>query len=150
VQWSLHSAKLGNFAPAACISHLCQVQWPLHLAKVVILPSVLTPSARQKKNSKNIKDTLPSVGPAALCKEFTKKRLCRVPILGHSANLHQASGAMTALLPSAREKTLGKEPLPINFSPSALCRVPHSAKALPSAKGPLPSVPGTRQRGRIQ
>jgi hypothetical protein len=79
-----------------------------------------------------------------------EKRLCWVPILGHSANLRQASGAMTAPLPSAREKALGKEHLSINFFLSALCRVQHSAKALPSAKGPLPSVPGTRQRGRIQ
>ena len=37
-------------------------------------------------------------------------------------------------------KALGKDPLPRNFLPRGLCRVLHSAKPLPSAKGSLPSV----------
>ena len=54
--------------------------------------------------------------------------LCRVPDKRHSA----------------------KRALPINFLPCVLCRVPHSAKALPSAIWPLPSASGTRQRTWIQ
>jgi hypothetical protein len=80
---------------------------------------------------KKLKTTLPS---AALYRRSAKnskkkeKNLCRVSILGRSAKLRQETDAV-----------------PINFFPSALCQVRHSAKALPSANLPLP----TRQSGRI-
>ena len=54
--------------------------------------------------------------------------LCRVPATWHSAKI----------------------PLPTTSLPSGLCREPHSAKPLPTAKVPLPSAAGTRQRRRIQ
>ena len=43
------------------------------------------------------------------------------------------------------KKHPAKKSLPTNFLPEALCRVLHPAKALPSAKYPLPSAFGTRQ-----
>ena len=55
--------------------------------------------------------------------EALGKRLCRVPNNWHSAKPPLLSGAL----------------------PSGVCRVLHSAKALPSANRPLPSVTGTRQ-----
>ena len=77
----------------------------------------------------------PSTGPApwrsllfAECLQGSRQSLCRVPDKRHST----------------------KRALPINFLPCVLCRVPHSAKALPSAIWPLPSASGTRQRTWIQ
>ena len=58
----------------------------------------------------------------------TRQILCRVPATWHSAKI----------------------PLPTTSLPSGLCREPHSAKPLPTAKVPLPSAAGTRQRRRIQ
>ena len=54
--------------------------------------------------------------------------LCRVPDKKHSA----------------------KPCLPINFLPSALCRVRHSAKPLPSVFPALPSAAGTQQSAGFQ
>ena len=58
----------------------------------------------------------------------TRQILCRVPATWHSTKI----------------------PLPTTSLPSGLCREPHSAKPLPTAKVPLPSASGTRQRRRIQ
>ena len=57
----------------------------------------------------------------------TRQRLCRVPEKKHSAKMVS----------------------PSLFLPCLICRVPHSANPLPSAKGSLPSVFGTRQSTRV-
>ena len=64
----------------------------------------------------------------AECWRDTRQRLYRVSDMWHSA----------------------KKPLPMGSLPTALCRVRHSAKPLPSAIGALPSALSTRQRARLQ
>jgi len=115
---------------------LCRVPPISHSAKRPPLPSVVgltlgkegglcrVPSVRR-----SAKRPSSSIGAArqlffAEWLTGTRQSLCRVPDKRHSA----------------------KRPLPSPALPSALCRGLHSAKALPSVYGDLPSVTGTRQR----
>jgi hypothetical protein len=77
----------------------------------------------------------PSPSPGAVTAVF----LCRV-----------LSGTRQTSLPSAREKTLGKEGFADALCAEPFCRVRHSAKALPSVFAALPSASGTQQSLRIR
>ena len=79
------------------------------------------PSARRRHSAKCPPRVAPH-GRYAEC-QGSRQSLCRVPEIRHSA----------------------KPTLPSEALPSALCRVLHSAKPLPSANRPLLSVTGTRQ-----
>ena len=120
---------------------LCRVPWPWHTAKLAECQShgtrqrfflkkekISLPSARVWHSAKNFfkKAKRPLELTSNFFAEFwrdTRQRLYRVPDMWHSA----------------------KKPLP-----TALCRVRHSAKPLPSAIGALPSaLNSTRQRARL-
>ena len=75
--------------------------------------------------------------------------LCRVPdtsALGKGCRQVDGSRYLCRVLAWHSAKI----PLPTLSLPSGLCREPHSAKPLPTAKVPSPSAAGTRQRRRIQ
>jgi hypothetical protein len=68
---------------------------------------------------------------------------------GHSAKPPSPSpGVVTAafLCRVPEKKNLAKKALPMHCLPSLLCRVPHSAKPLPSVFKASPSASGTRQK----
>ena len=104
--------------------------------------------------------TLLSAGQGHSAKNFFLKKiknLCRVPAgLALGKETINGAGAVTVAflcrVPRGSRQSLCRVPdkkhsaktaLPINFLPCVLCRVPHSAKALPSTIWPLPSASGT-------
>ena len=152
---SLHSAKLGIFPSRA---QLCRVlawhsaKWP----NLCWVPA-LGKDFFFKKRKCRVPDT------SALGEEFFKKKISFAECL---TRRHSANGAVKLMAPvTFAEWWCGtrqilcrvpatwhsaKIPLPTTSLPSGLCREPHSAKPLPTAKVPLPSAAGTRQRRRIQ
>ena len=117
-----HGLALGKEIFFKKIKNICRAPHGLALGKEIFkkklkksLPSACRVGTRQSDHQwdrrRDGSFSLPSV-PGALGK------LCRVPDKIHSA----------------------KRALPINFLPCVLCRVPHSAKALPSAIWPLQSA----------
>ena len=136
-------SKAGNLGHSA--SQLCQVPWARHSVKKIQKNcfAECLPTALGKENPKNRKQALPSARCRhstkhlkkthffavtvtwlsqrlffTECRRGTRKILCRVPDMRHSAN----------------------KPLLWRDMPTALCRVQHLAKALPSAKPSLPSA----------
>ena len=104
----------------------CLLQW--NIKKIIILGVFAEchgQGTRQSFFQKKSRNSLPSAWAGALGKVFfLKKKLCRVPDLGHSAKKFQKKKS----LPSARSETLGKE---FFLKKINLCRVPnirHSAK----------------------
>jgi hypothetical protein len=77
----------------------------------------------------------PSPSPGSVTDAF----LCRVP-----------TGTRQSLCQVPDKKYSTKKPLPMYSSSSPLCRVPHSAKRLPSVFQGLPSASGTQQSARFR
>jgi hypothetical protein len=95
-------------------------------------------------------DPLPSVAGQTLGKDNSTKPLSLSPGAVTAAFLCRVlSGTRQTSLPSVREKHSAKKALAMHCVPSLLCRVRHSAKALPSVFAALPSASGTQQSLQI-
>jgi len=116
-----HSAKNFSKKNAECLTRQ-------HSAKIFSKKKISFAECLTRRHSAKggVKFTAPVTFAESWC--GTRQILCRVPATWHSAKI----------------------PLPTTSLPSGLCRERHSAKPLPTAKVPLPSAAGTRQRRRIQ
>ena len=141
--------KFDNFAECLCkntrqsglhmsAEHpLCRVLKSWHSAKIWKFAECQDPTlgkattwrdpGRPFRHSAKMPPRVTPRGSYAEC-QGTRQRLCRVLEIRHSA----------------------KTTVPWEALPSGVCRVLHSAKSLPSANWPLPSVTGTRQSGWIR
>ena len=150
-----HGLALGKEFFLKKIKNLCRVPSGLALGKENFqkknkssLPSVFRVGARQRIFFKKIKNLCRAPHGLALGKEILKKikKIFAECLQGwHSAKWPSTRPApwwslFFAECPrGTRQIHSAKSVLPINFLSCVLCRVPHSAKALPSASG-------TRQR----
>ena len=115
-----HSAKNFSKKNAECLTRQ-------HSAKNFSKKNSFAECLTRRHSAKGaVKLTAPVTFAECWC--GTRQILCRVPATWHSAKI----------------------PLPTTSLPSGLCRELHSAKPLPTAKVPLLSAAGTRQRRRIQ
>ena len=115
-----HSAKIFFKKNAECLTRQ-------HSAKNFSKKNSFAECLTRRHSAKGaVKLTAPVTFAECWC--GTRQILCRVPATWHSAKI----------------------PLPTTSLPSGLCRELHSAKPLPTAKVPLSSAAGTRQRRRIQ
>jgi hypothetical protein len=91
-----------------------------------------------------------------LCRGPLEQTLGKISLFAECQRRHSAKdpspslGAVTVTFLCRDKKYSAKRLLPMYSSPSVLCQVLHSAKALPSVKYHLPSVSDTRQRSCVR
>ena len=134
VSWPWHSAKLGSRDP---ISQLCRVPEPWHSAKIFF-------------KKKKILCRVQEYGTRQRIFKKKEKFLCRVPLRWHSAKRpSELTSVFFAECWRDTRQRLYRVPNMWHSAkkslPTALCRVRHSAKPLPSVFRALPSAASTRQ-----
>jgi hypothetical protein len=132
-----HSAKGLEKGPTGGLFAECRST--RHSAKSPPLPSAYESSRHRDWRWGPLDPSLPRAMVAGTRQNFLFAE-CRGRHSPKDPSLSLGAVTVTFLCRVPDKKYSAKRPLPMYSSPSVLCRVLHSAKALPSVKEPLPCV----------